>query len=63
MPLWGHEASRVFRDRLINAEDTSWFDNLVVQMVNQRFDSDWTPQSLCKIVYIDFTDGACALAL
>ncbi|CAM9488334.1 unnamed protein product [Laminaria digitata] len=25
--LWCHEESRVFRDRLISAEDRSWFNN------------------------------------
>lgn len=25
--LWCHEESRVFRDRLISAEDRTWFNN------------------------------------
>lgn len=27
--LWYHESCRVFRDRLVNEEDRSWFDKLL----------------------------------
>ncbi|XP_058931925.1 dynein axonemal heavy chain 1 [Kogia breviceps] len=33
--LWYHESCRVFRDRLVNEEDRSWFDKLLESRVEQ----------------------------
>jgi len=31
--LWLHECSRVFADRLINAEDLKWFNEVVLELI------------------------------
>lgn len=31
--LWYHETCRVFRDRLVNEEDRTWFDDLMKSMM------------------------------
>ncbi|KAJ4461065.1 putative Dynein heavy chain 1; axonemal [Paratrimastix pyriformis] len=31
--LWAHEAARVFRDRLVNAEDRGWFDRTATMFI------------------------------
>lgn len=33
--LWYHESCRVFRDRLVNEEDRSWFDKLLESCMEQ----------------------------
>ena len=35
--LWVHEASRVFADRLINNEDTEWYQELVIELTGRWF--------------------------
>jgi hypothetical protein len=37
--LWVNEVSRVFADRLINADDTKWFTTLVMDLLNKNFRS------------------------
>lgn len=39
--LWCHESKRVFEDRLINAEDHTWFINLLKGIVTDNFKMDW----------------------
>eukprot|EP00397_Hematodinium_sp_SG-2012_P000045 GEMP01000045.1.p1 GENE.GEMP01000045.1~~GEMP01000045.1.p1 ORF type:complete len:3312 (+),score=740.25 GEMP01000045.1:2269-12204(+) len=41
--LWVHEVSRVFYDRLINADDKTWFKEAVMRPIQKRFRLDWTP--------------------
>lgn len=33
--LWYHENCRVFRDRLVSKEDQTWFDNLMMTMMEE----------------------------
>lgn len=35
--LWYHENCRVFQDRLVNAEDTKWFDDLMKERLLKGF--------------------------
>jgi dynein heavy chain, axonemal len=37
--LWANEVSRVFGDRLINVEDTKWFTDITLEMLNRSFRS------------------------
>ncbi|XP_078000357.1 dynein axonemal heavy chain 1-like isoform X2 [Glandiceps talaboti] len=37
--LWYHESSRIFRDRLINDEDRTWFENLLEEKITQDFNT------------------------
>eukprot|EP00040_Diaphanoeca_grandis_P037866 m.251032 g.251032 ORF g.251032 m.251032 type:complete len:4203 (+) comp33890_c0_seq2:91-12699(+) len=38
--LWVHECTRVFRDRLINEEDETWYDSMVNEKVTGVFKED-----------------------
>lgn len=38
--LWYHENTRVFSDRLINDEDRKWFDELLRNVLMQKFSCD-----------------------
>lgn len=56
---WAHEASRVFRDRLINEEDRAWFDKIVIADCEEKFDSPWAEVERTKpMLYGDFMDGS-----
>tara|TARA_B110000285_G_C15112235_1_gene611833 strand:+ start:1131 stop:2204 length:1074 start_codon:yes stop_codon:yes gene_type:complete len=37
MRLWVNECCRVFHDRLINTDDTNWFKDLTVDLINKNF--------------------------
>jgi dynein heavy chain, axonemal len=53
--LWCHESARVFRDRLINDDDRSWFNNAVLDQLHVRLHAnDWTLDSFCDVLYGDF---------
>jgi dynein heavy chain len=39
--LWGHECMRVFHDRLISAEDRTWFHNTLAVKCKDHFKKDW----------------------
>jgi dynein heavy chain len=39
--LWVHENRRVFQDRMINEEDTAWFDNLLKKQVEEKMKLPW----------------------
>jgi dynein heavy chain len=39
--LWGHECSRVFRDRLINEEDRGKFDEMLEHGCKDNFRAEW----------------------
>lgn len=40
MLLWYHENIRVFSDRLVNDEDRCWFDRLLRNTLNEKFNYD-----------------------
>lgn len=55
---WGHEAMRVFYDRLINKDDQAWFTNAIRTLTKDNFKKDW--KSLVKsdtFVWCDFIDS------
>lgn len=54
--LWIHEASRVFHDRLINAEDKRWFTELVIELTKSAFRVDWTHSDLFENKPLIFSD-------
>lgn len=41
--LWSHEASRVFRDRLIDNTDRKQFDNMISEKLSTSFSYDFLP--------------------
>jgi dynein heavy chain len=40
--LWAHECSRIFKDRLINVEDQTFFDNMLKDIVKSNFRKEWS---------------------
>jgi len=57
--IWGHECSRVFKDRLINHEDGNWFDEAIAVKVSEHFKSDWrkiAPRQDRPLLYGSFID-------
>lgn len=58
--LWMHETQRVFRDRLINAEDCDWFDNLVNERIVEDLKTELTAirREDEVVLYGDFMDSS-----
>eukprot|EP00929_Paragymnodinium_shiwhaense_P066427 TRINITY_DN33321_c0_g4_i1.p1 TRINITY_DN33321_c0_g4~~TRINITY_DN33321_c0_g4_i1.p1 ORF type:complete len:3770 (+),score=1255.81 TRINITY_DN33321_c0_g4_i1:195-11312(+) len=56
--LWLHEASRQFRDRLINDEDREWFNGKLADNVMKYLGEDWPAAKFRSIIYGDFFDRA-----
>ncbi|GBG29641.1 Dynein heavy chain 7, axonemal [Hondaea fermentalgiana] len=56
--IWGHECMRVFKDRLINEEDRSWFDEALGGKVSEHYSADWSkiaPRNR-PLIYGNFID-------
>jgi len=57
MRLWLHECMRVFYDRLINAEDQNWFQDLAVELITRHLHLSVTKEDLFEkqpIIFCDF---------
>jgi dynein heavy chain len=55
--LWCHELSRVFHDRLINAEDRKWFFDLLDTKLDAEFDTSWPDLAPTGfLLYGDYVD-------
>jgi dynein heavy chain len=53
--LWCHESARVFRDRLINDDDRTWFNGAVLdQLHNQLNAPQWELDHFVDVLYGDF---------
>ena len=52
--LWCHEASRVFRDRLINDDDRKWYDAKIVEVLSKHFVRLWSPYDFVDACFGDF---------
>eukprot|EP00928_Gymnodinium_smaydae_P068043 TRINITY_DN5109_c0_g2_i1.p1 TRINITY_DN5109_c0_g2~~TRINITY_DN5109_c0_g2_i1.p1 ORF type:complete len:2204 (+),score=637.65 TRINITY_DN5109_c0_g2_i1:114-6725(+) len=55
--LWLHEACRQFRDRLINTEDRSWFNEKLLDSVEKHLGIQWETPDFNELVYGDFFDS------
>jgi len=44
--VWLHESCRVFGDRLVSAEDWTWFQQLTISILTRRFGFSWTSEDL-----------------
>lgn len=44
--LWMHEASRVYRDKLLDETDFDTFDKLMKDCVKKSFEVRWTSEKL-----------------
>ena len=58
--LWAHEASRVFRDRLVDEHDCGWFDKAVCLSIKDNFQKEWEEASVAQLMFVDFFDGMSA---
>lgn len=52
--LWYHETCRVFRDRLVNEEDRTWFDDLMKTMMLEWETTFDEVVPLQPLLYADF---------
>ncbi|XP_053785531.1 dynein axonemal heavy chain 1 isoform X3 [Desmodus rotundus] len=60
--LWYHESCRVFRDRLVNEEDRSWFDKLLeshmeMMKVIEEYMEDYNQINTAKLKLVLFMDA------
>ena len=46
--LWAHECLRVFQDRLISSEDRAKFDDLLKEVVKEKFKKEFDPMIVAK---------------
>jgi len=54
--LWIHEMSRQLRDRMINNEDRTWFDETIMQKMGAQVGEQWEPAQFTSITYGDFME-------
>ncbi len=54
--LWIHEASRIFRDRLINFDDKFWFDKLCQEQIMKKLDVEIAVDDIQKFMFGNFKD-------
>ncbi|CAM9936766.1 unnamed protein product [Ectocarpus sp. 6 AP-2014] len=52
--LWCHEESRVFRDRLISAEDRTWFNGALQSVLLEFLDVDWNTDMFAELLFGDY---------
>ncbi|OQR86425.1 dynein heavy chain [Achlya hypogyna] len=52
--LWLHEEARVFRDRLIDAADRTWFNTACAALLETHLKLFWEPASFEGLLYGDF---------
>jgi len=56
--LWCHECSKVFRDRLIDDNDREWYDNKVVEVLENEFERSWSVDMFVDVIWGDFLQGS-----
>jgi dynein heavy chain, axonemal len=55
LKLWCHESCRVFRDRLINDEDRTWYNNAVLNQLQTHLSCPhWTVNDFKDLIYGNF---------
>ena len=57
--LWVHENRRVFADRLVNVEDTKWFDDLLSRKMKENTGLEWDTvvSKDHRLVFGDYGNG------
>lgn len=54
MILWKHECTRVFSDRFTFVEDKNWFDNELMQLVEDQLGMELRKKTEPDPVFVDF---------
>ncbi|KAE9330777.1 Dynein heavy chain 6, axonemal [Phytophthora fragariae] len=54
LTLWLHEEARVFRDRLVDADDRAWFNGACSQLIEEKIKLSWPPSRFENILYGDY---------
>lgn len=54
LKLWLHEEARVFRDRLVDADDRAWFNRACSELIQEHLKVTWTPDSFENLLYGDY---------
>ena len=54
--LYLHEVQRVYRDRLVNDDDRSWFDDLVKRLVPKFFSVEWADVVKVEVGHLIYGD-------
>lgn len=52
--LWLHEEARVFRDRLVDAEDRAWFNQACSELLQEQAKVTWPPEKFENLLYGDY---------
>jgi dynein heavy chain, axonemal len=55
LKLWCHESARVFRDRLINEEDRSWFNGALLERLQSALGMSWKNEDFADLIYGNYT--------
>ncbi|RZF32385.1 hypothetical protein LSTR_LSTR001849, partial [Laodelphax striatellus] len=58
MVLWKHECTRVFSDRFTLKSDKDWFDEALLELVEQKLGPQYKEKSLPDPVFVDFMRDA-----
>ena len=54
LKLWVHEENRVFRDRLIDADDRTKFNGMIKDMLSKHLDADWEVDDFANLKFGDY---------
>lgn len=54
MILWKHECTRVFADRFTLVEDKKWFDEMLLQLVEDELSTEMKIKTKPTPVFVDF---------
>ncbi|KAF1335991.1 Dynein heavy chain, partial [Globisporangium splendens] len=54
LKVWLHEEARVFRDRLVDADDRRWFNSACSELLQEHVNISWTPESFENLLYGDY---------
>lgn len=54
LKVWLHEEARVFRDRLVDADDRLWFNCACSKLIQEHVKISWSPESFEHLLYGDY---------
>lgn len=54
LKLWLHESFRVFRDRLVEAKDSEWFNDKVNDMLKKDLEVEWPKETYKDVLFCHF---------